>query len=111
MTLDVCSIMYEELYTVVMDRKVPIYGPYLQVLFEKAWDDTFESNPLPVGPLTKHEVVQLHIKANWVGGHGPVHTSPTTYDEDMADKHDDGGDDDLPLYDSQSLFDLCFVPL
>ena len=24
---------------------------------------------------------------------------------------DDGGDDDLPLYDSQSLFDLCFVPL
>src|SRR4051794_11822813 len=62
MTLDVCSIMYEELYTAVMDRKVPIYGPYLQVLFEKTWDDTFANEPLPVGPLTKHEVVQLRIK-------------------------------------------------
>ena len=67
MTLDICSIMYEELYTVVMERKVPIYGPYLQMLFEKVWSDTYE-DPLRVGHLTKHEVVQLRIKANWAGG-------------------------------------------
>src|SRR3954462_2328748 len=30
MTLDICLIMYEDLHTAVMDRKVPIYGPYLQ---------------------------------------------------------------------------------
>src|SRR4051812_35871160 len=65
MTLDVCSIMWEELYSVVMDRKVPIYGPYLQVLFEKTWKDTFENNRLQVGTLTKHEIVQLRIKDRW----------------------------------------------
>ena len=67
MTLDICSIMYEELYTAVMERKVPIYGPYLQLLCEKAWSDTF-ADPLRLGHLTKHEVVQLRIKANWAGG-------------------------------------------
>ena len=94
MTLDVCSIMYEELYTVVMDRKVPIYGPYLQVLFEKTWDDTFENNHLQVGPLTSHEVVQMCLKDKWAGGHGPVHTSLVASDKDMAEEHDDGGDDE-----------------
>src|SRR4051812_17985967 len=53
-TLDVCDIMWEELYLAVMEWKVPIYGPYLQVLFEITWAATFEQEELPVGPLTTH---------------------------------------------------------
>src|SRR3954463_1606699 len=66
MTLDICLIMYSELHSAVMERKVPIYGPYLQLLCEKVWVDTFE-DPLRLGHLTKHDVVQLRIKANWAG--------------------------------------------
>ena len=91
MTLYVCSIMYDELYTAVMDRKVPIYGPYLQVLFEKTWDDTFENNHLQVGPLTSHEVVQMCLKDKWAGGHGPATTSPAMSDEQIVDETATGG--------------------
>ena len=52
------------------------------------------NNRLPVGPLTKHEVVQLRIKDMWAGGHGPIHMSRAASDEDMAKEHDDGGDDE-----------------
>src|SRR3954462_14205184 len=71
-TLDVCDIMWEELYSAVMDRKVPIYGPYLQVLFERAWADYFDeaTYPFPAGALSKHGVVVLRIKDKWSGGHG-----------------------------------------
>src|ERR1041384_4336798 len=69
-TLDVCDIMWEELYSIVMNRKVPIYGPYLQVLFERTWADTFDMAPypLPAGVLAKHGVVELRIKDKWSGG-------------------------------------------
>src|SRR3954462_4207074 len=62
-TLDVCDIMWEELDSAVMDRKVPIYGPYLQGLFERTWADTFEEpSTFPAGILAKHGVVELRIK-------------------------------------------------
>src|SRR4051812_32802240 len=85
MTLDICSILYEELYTDVMERKVPIYGPFIQLLCERVWSDTFE-NHLRVGHLTKHEVVQLRIKANWAGGEPAAHGSPVASDEEMVDE-------------------------
>jgi hypothetical protein len=78
--------MYEELYTAVMERKVPIYGPYLQLLFETVWANTFEEDVLQVGHLTKHEVVHLRIKANWKGGEPATQGSPVASDEDMADE-------------------------
>jgi hypothetical protein len=95
MTLDICSIMYEELYTAVMERKVPIYGPYLQLLFEKVWSDTYE-DPLRVGHLTRHEVVQLRIKANWAGGEAAAQGSPVASDAEMADEEGGAGDADEP---------------
>lgn len=67
-TLDVCDIMWEELYLAVLERKVPIYGPCLQVLIEITWEAHFVDERLPVGPLTSHEVVQMRIKENWDGG-------------------------------------------
>lgn len=95
MTLYICSIMYEELYTAVMERKVPIYGPYLQLLFEKVWSDTYE-DPLRLGHLTKHEVVQLRIKANWAGGEAAAQGSPVASDAEMADEEGGAGDADEP---------------
>src|SRR4051812_14842970 len=96
MTLDVCSIMWEELYTAVMDRKVPIYGPYLQVLFETAWAECFEDGRLLVGALTKHETVQLRIKDNWSGRHGPVQGSPAGSDEEIEEDQAAAGGHSVP---------------
>ena len=36
-TLDISHIMWRELRSAVLDRKVPIYGPYLLKLIEKKW--------------------------------------------------------------------------
>src|SRR4051812_24307993 len=85
-TLDICNIMWEELYSAVMERKVPIYGPYLQVLFEMIWDDHFDPAqfPLPAGVLVKHGVVELRIKDRWSGGHGPSQPATVGSDEEMA---------------------------
>ena len=76
-----------------MERKVPIYGPYLQVLFEVTWAATFEAESLPVGPLTAHDEGQLRIKDNWVGGHGPAHDSPPPAgsDEEVQEEPEAGG--------------------
>src|SRR3954465_4241363 len=91
MTLDMCSIMWEELYSDVMERKVPIYGPYLQVLFEMVWDDHFDPAqfPLPAGVLVKHGVVELRIKDRWSGGHGPSQPATVGSDEEMAAKEEE----------------------
>src|SRR3954469_1651320 len=85
-TLDISNIMWEELYSAVMERKVPIYGPYLQVLFEMVWDDHFDPAqfPLPVGMLVKHGVVELRIKDKWSGVHGPSQSAAVGSDEEMA---------------------------
>src|SRR3954466_14550728 len=87
-TLDICNIMWEEIYTAVMERKVPIYGPYLQVLFEKAWTDSFEADyPFPSGDITKHAVVELRIKDMWAGGgHGLAQAPPVASDEEMEEE-------------------------
>src|SRR3954466_9581965 len=93
-TLDVCDIMWEELYSAVMDRKVPIYGPYLQVLFEITWADYFDADqyPLPAVDLVKHGVVELRIKDKWSDGHGPSQLAAAS-DEEMADEEGGLGDE------------------
>src|SRR3954464_7369141 len=90
-TLDICNIMWEELYSAVMERKVPIYGPYLQVLFETIWEDHFDPAqfPLPAGPLVKHGVVELRIKDKWSGGHGPSQPAAVGSDEEMAEEEEE----------------------
>ena len=84
--LDVSHIMWEELYSAVMDRKVPIYGPYLQRLFEVTWSTAHEGQVLPTGELTSHEVVQLRRKDRWAGGHAPAQASLAESEEVMADE-------------------------
>ena len=76
----------------MMDRKVPIYGPYLRVLFEKAWTDSFDVDyPFPCGDLTKHVVVELRIKDRWSGGHGVSQAPPVASDKEMADEETGAG--------------------
>ena len=39
--LDISHIMWVELWFVVYNRKVPIYGPYLHLLISKTWEKLF----------------------------------------------------------------------
>ena len=39
--LDVSHVMWSELHSAVMERKCPIYGPYLMLLIENTWASTF----------------------------------------------------------------------
>src|SRR4051812_47167522 len=80
-----------------MERKVPMYGPYLQVLFERTWDDTFEADyPFPAGVLTKHGVVELRIKERWTGGHGHAQAHPVASDEEIEEEETAAGGEGVP---------------
>ena len=75
----------------MMDRKVPIYGPYLQVLFERTWADTFDAAqyPLPARDFVKHGVVELRIKDKWFGGHGHSQPPVVGSDEEFEEEEEE----------------------
>jgi hypothetical protein len=64
-TLDISHIMWHELRSAVLDRKVPIYGPYLFTLIEKTWAAQFPGEALPTEHMVSHGVLSLRQKENW----------------------------------------------
>jgi hypothetical protein len=62
--LDVMDYIYHEMWSCVMEKKLPSFAPYIMKLIEDTWVDTCESTLLHSIPLniTSHEVKVLRTK-------------------------------------------------
>ena len=62
--LDVMDYIYNELWSFVMEKKLPPYAPFLMKLIEDTW---FAAHGVPLEhpiPLTVHEVKKLKVKSH-----------------------------------------------
>lgn len=61
--LDVMDCIHHELLLTVMDKRAPIYGPFLMKLIRKKWFEATKEDILKDGsPLVKHCVKELRVK-------------------------------------------------
>ena len=56
--------MWSELLSAISRRKCPIYGPFIMLLIEKAWDRVYPHVLLETGELASHDVKRLRKKDN-----------------------------------------------
>ncbi|KAI5006419.1 hypothetical protein ZWY2020_033662 [Hordeum vulgare] len=64
--LDISDVMFCELWNCIMNRKVPIYGPYLFAFIQKKWKDTYPDELLPVeADYFVHDPIKLRLKNKW----------------------------------------------
>ena len=64
-SLDISHVMWSELLSAISERKCPIYGPFIMLLIEKAWDRIYPKVVLELGDLVSHDVKRLRKKDNW----------------------------------------------
>ena len=64
-SLDISHVMWSELVSAISERKCPIYGPFIMLLIEKAWDRVYPKVVLEIGDLVSHDVKCLRKKDNW----------------------------------------------
>ena len=57
--------MWSELLFAIFERKCPIYGPFIMLLIEKAWERVYPKVLLETGNLVSHEIKRLRKKENW----------------------------------------------
>ena len=57
--------MWSELVSAISECKCPIYGPFIMLLIEKAWDRVYPKVVLEIGDLVSHNVKRLRKKDNW----------------------------------------------
>ena len=91
-SLDISHVMWSDLLSAISERKCPIYGPFIMLLIEKAWDHVYPKVMLETGELVSHEIKRLRKKDNW-GTPAPKSWGPST----AADMETEGGaeaDDD-----------------
>ncbi|KAK1620499.1 hypothetical protein QYE76_026016 [Lolium multiflorum] len=78
--LDVMDYIYNEMWSCVMEKKLPSFAPYIMKLIEDTWVDTCQTTLLHSIPLniTSHEVKVLRTKRHnspiedvppWMRGH------------------------------------------
>ncbi|KAK1604765.1 hypothetical protein QYE76_028438 [Lolium multiflorum] len=62
--LDVMDYIYHEMWSCVMEKKLPAFAPYIMKLIEDTWVDSYESSLIHSIPLsiTSHEVKVLRTK-------------------------------------------------
>ncbi|KAK1630029.1 hypothetical protein QYE76_004344 [Lolium multiflorum] len=62
--LDVMDYIYHEMWSCVMEKKLPAFAPYIMKLIEDTWVDSYESTLIHSIPLsiTSHEVKVLRTK-------------------------------------------------
>ncbi|KAK1667608.1 hypothetical protein QYE76_055767 [Lolium multiflorum] len=62
--LDVMDYIYNEMWSCVMEKKLPSFAPYIMKLIEDTWVDTCQTTLLHSIPLniTSHEVKVLRVK-------------------------------------------------
>ena len=55
-SLDISHVMWSELLSAISERKCPIYGPFIMLLIEKAWDRVYPKVMLETGELVSHDI-------------------------------------------------------
>ena len=61
--LDVMDIIYNELWLTVIDKRAPIYGPFLMKLIRKKYLALTKEDIMKDGsPITKHPTKELRVK-------------------------------------------------
>ncbi|KAI5005910.1 hypothetical protein ZWY2020_033153 [Hordeum vulgare] len=64
--LDIAHVMFNELWNCIMNRKVPIYGPYLFAYIQKRWHEVYLVDPFPIqADYFVHDPIKLRIKDKW----------------------------------------------
>ncbi|KAI5019043.1 hypothetical protein ZWY2020_043931 [Hordeum vulgare] len=64
--LDIVDVMFHELWNCIMNRKVPIYGPYMFAYIQKRWNDIYLIDPFPIqADYFVHDPIKLRIKDKW----------------------------------------------
>ena len=54
--------MWSELLSAISERKCPIYGPFIMLLIEKAWDRVYPQVLLETRDLVSHDIKRLRKK-------------------------------------------------
>ena len=91
-SLDISHVMWSELVSAVSERKCSIYGPFIMLLTEKAWEHVYPKVVLETGDLVSHEIKRLRKKENW-GTTAPSSGIPPGA-ADMETEADADDDDD-----------------
>ena len=61
--LDIAHVMFNELWNCIMNRKVPIYGPYLFAYIRKRWHEVYLIDEFPIqADYFVHDPIKLRIK-------------------------------------------------
>ena len=61
--MDVMDCIHEELWLTVIDKRAPIYGPFLMKLIRKKWFQATQEDIMKDGsPIVKHCVKELRVK-------------------------------------------------
>ena len=90
--------MWSELVSAISERKCPIYGPFIMLLIEKAWERVYPQAILETGELVSHDAKRLRKKNNW-GTQAPrtgVPSSATAMETEEETGAEDDDDDYVP---------------
>ncbi|KAE8779332.1 hypothetical protein D1007_47666 [Hordeum vulgare] len=86
--LDVSHVMWNELYSAVFNRKVPIYGLYLFYFIKMTWAKAFPAVEFLDPNWIQHEPIKLRQKDKWANT-STTPDAPRDSDEDMAAREDE----------------------
>ncbi|KAI4995688.1 hypothetical protein ZWY2020_037736 [Hordeum vulgare] len=64
--LDISDVMFNDLWNCIMNRKVPIYGPYLFSYIRHRWNEVYLIDEFPIqADYFVHDPIKLRIKDKW----------------------------------------------
>ncbi|KAI4996275.1 hypothetical protein ZWY2020_048041 [Hordeum vulgare] len=64
--LDIADVMFTELWNCIINRKVPIYGPYLFAYICHKWEQAFPDEVLYAqSDYIVHDPIRLRVKDKW----------------------------------------------
>ncbi|KAI5016196.1 hypothetical protein ZWY2020_006047 [Hordeum vulgare] len=64
--LDISDVMFTELWNCIINRKVPIYGPYLFAYISHKWQQAFPDELLYAqSDCIVHDPIRLRVKDKW----------------------------------------------
>ncbi|KAI4973248.1 hypothetical protein ZWY2020_028956 [Hordeum vulgare] len=76
--LNISDVMFCELWNCIMNRKVPIYGPYMFAFIQKKWKDTYPDEALIVeSDYFVHDPIKLRQKDKWANTSTSSHPMET----------------------------------
>ena len=86
--------MWCEMQFVVLNHKVPIYGPYLFLLISKTWEKLFPHDEFLAPDWIRHDPIRLRIKPLWANTTTHVEAAAARMDVDEEDIEEEDVDED-----------------